>query len=220
MTNDTILLHQKLDYLIEQVDAQKKRQTAMDEFMKDFAPVFNQMFGVIINELDDIGSDFQLEDLLHLVKRLLRDTRKLTSALDQLEALMELMDELSRLGQPMMIQMTQSLDQMEHKGYFAFAQSGGAIMDKVVTEFDKDDLNALGNNIVTILRTVRNLTQPDVMDVANSAIDSIREDDLTDEKVTTWGLVREFNDPQVRKGLIRLLHVVKSLSNQTEPIPS
>ena len=217
MTNDTALLHEKLDYLTAQLDEQRKRQTVMDEFMKDFVPVFNQFFAVTVNELDEIGSDFQLEDLLYLVKRLLRDTRKLTAALDQLEAVMDLTEELSRLGQPIMIQMTQSLDQMEQKGYFTFAQSGGEIMDKVVTEFDKDDLDALGNNIVTILKTVRNLTQPDVMDVANTAIDTIREDDLTEEKITTWGLVREFNDPQVRKGLVRLLHVVKSLSNQTEP---
>ena len=47
---------------------------------------------------------------------------------------------------------------MEREGYFAFARGGWRIVERIVTEFSEDDVNALGDNIVTILNTVK---QPD-----------------------------------------------------------
>ncbi len=212
--DDLTLLHKKLDYLTEQMDAQRRRQETYESFMADFTPVANHMFSLTVEELDDIGDEFALEDLLFLLKRLLRDTRKISAMLDRVEMLMDLLDEVNLLGKPMVDSAIGSLENMENSGYFGFVEGGRYVVDRIVTEFDVDDLKALGDNVVTILTTVRNMTQPDVMQVANTMIDSLREEELPDDKVSTWALLKEFNDPAVRRGLVRMLHAVKTLSEQ------
>ena len=48
--------------------------------MHDAIPVVNHMVKLSIDELAEIGTDFQLEDLTFLLKRVLRDTRLLVGS--------------------------------------------------------------------------------------------------------------------------------------------
>ena len=48
---------------------------------------------------------------------------------------------------------------MEAKGYFAFVQQAGGIVDQIVTNYSEDDVAALGDNVVLILDTVKEMTQ-------------------------------------------------------------
>ena len=98
MDKDLELLHQKLDYLTEQLEAQRQQQEGMNELMHDAVPVVNHMIKLSIDELAEIGTDFQLEDLTFLLKRVLRDTRMLVGLLDQVEAVAELAEEGQVMG--------------------------------------------------------------------------------------------------------------------------
>ena len=97
MDNDLALLHEKIDYLTTQVDAQKQRLEAIEtqtngrlyekidtlsqhfeaqqqrqeewnELKGDLIPIANHMIKLSIDELAEIGTEFQSEDLLFLVK--------------------------------------------------------------------------------------------------------------------------------------------------------
>jgi uncharacterized protein YjgD (DUF1641 family) len=214
--NELALLHQKVDRLTEMVEAQYKRQMQIEELAQEVFPIANHAVKLAIDELDEIGGEFQLEDLLYLLKRLLRDTRMLIKLLDRLEAVSQLGDEVELLGKQVFNNMVETLDRLEREGYFAFAQGGWRIVQKIVSEFTEDDVNALGDNIVTILKTVRNMTQPEIMALANNAIDAIRQDDAGEENVSIWWLIREMGDPKVRRGLARTLNIVKALADQPD----
>jgi uncharacterized protein YjgD (DUF1641 family) len=103
---------------------------------------------------------------------------------------------------------------MEREGYFTFARGGWRIVEKIVTEFDEEDVNALGDNIVTIIRTVRNLTQPEIMNMTNEALSAIQQTPVSEQNVSMLALLREMSDPKVRKGLARVLTIVKTLADQ------
>ncbi len=214
--NEVALLHQKVDRLTEMVEAQYRRQLQIEELAQEVFPIANHAVKLTIDELDEIGGDFQLEDLLYLLKRLLRDTRMLIKLLDRLEAVSQLGDEVELLGKQVFNNVVEALDRLEREGYFTFAQGGWRIVQKIVSEFTEDDVNALGDNIVTILKTVRNMTQPEIMALANNAIDAIRQDDSTEENISLWYLIREMGDPQVRRGLARTLNIVKALADQPD----
>ncbi|RME07623.1 MAG: DUF1641 domain-containing protein, partial [Anaerolineae bacterium] len=171
----------------------------------------NQMIKLSIDELAEIGSEFKVEDLLFLFKRLLRDTHLLLRGLDLLESLMELSEELNTLSKPMFNQAVENLDRLEREGYFAFARAGWRIVERVVTEFSEEDVRALADNIVTILTTVRNMTQPDIMALANQSVDALREAAEEAESVSTWKLLKELGNPQVRRGMVRLLSLLKAM---------
>ncbi len=207
------LLHQKIDYLTEQFEAQRKHQQALEELQQDIVPIVNHAIKLSIDELAEIGMDFRAEDLLFLIKRLLRDTHLLLRMLDQLEALSALEDEAQLLGRQVFNQVVEALDRLEREGYFAFARGSWYVLEQVVAEFDEQDIRAMGDNVVALLKTARNITQPDVMALADRAVDALRADGAKD-KVSTWALIRELGDPQVRQGLARMLNLVKALADQ------
>ena len=62
------------------------------------------------------------------------------------------------------------LHNLEEKGYFIFFRELLSIIDKIITHFTIDDLKSLADNIVTILETIKNLTQPDMLKAVNDAI--------------------------------------------------
>jgi uncharacterized protein YjgD (DUF1641 family) len=220
METDLTALHQKIDlltgqvsYLTEQLEAQHNRQLEMVELRKDFMPIANDMVRIAIDELADIGNDFQAEDLLFLLKRVLRNTNNFITMLDRLEGVMGLADETKLLGHQVFDTTVETLAELEQKGYFDLLRGLGYITERIVDEFGEDDVRALGDNIVTILTTVKNMTQPEVLSIANQAVEAI-QDQPSDQEITTWGLIREFSDPKVRKGMARMLNLVKAMADQ------
>jgi uncharacterized protein YjgD (DUF1641 family) len=90
------------------------------------------------------------------------------------------------------------------------------IMERIVEEFSEEDVRALGDNIVTILTTVRNMTQPEILALANNAVGAITEAPADTKPLSTLALLKEFNDPKVRIGLTRMLGMVKAIADQPQ----
>jgi hypothetical protein len=189
MDKDLALLHQKLDYLTEQLEAQRQQQEGINELMHDAVPVVNHMIKLSIDELAEIGSDFQLEDLLFLLKRILRDTHMLVGLLDQVEAVAELAEESQVMGKRIFHQVTMELDRLEREGYFKFAQAGWSVAERAVKEFNAGDVEAIGNKVVDAL-------QKDVP-----------------EKISFFALLRAMGDQRVRRGLYRSMNLFKVIGD-------
>jgi uncharacterized protein YjgD (DUF1641 family) len=119
------------------------------------------------------------------------------------------------LGKQAFANTIETLDQLEQDGYFAFARGGYYILERIVTEFKEEDVRELGDTIVAILTTVRNMTQPDVLALANSAIESMRSQPTKNGKPpSTLSLLRQLSDPKVRVGLSKMLTLVSSLAEE------
>lgn len=130
--------------------------------------------------------------------------------------------EITQLAGPVMDMLTARMAELDEKGYFTFATGGLGILDKVVTSFDEDDIEALGDNIVLILNTVKEMTQPEVMGLLNRAALEVQE--LEDAPVgpapSMFALLKQMRDPQVRIGLERTLTVLRSLGTQPAALPA
>jgi uncharacterized protein YjgD (DUF1641 family) len=218
MDKELALLHEKIDRLTAQMEEQHKHQQTLNELKDDMLPIANHMIKLSIDELAEIGTEFQMEDLTFLLKRLLRNTHLFIKLVDQLEALMGLMEEVRLLGKPAFSKVVEKMDELERKGYFAFARQGINTFDRIVTEFDEKDMQAMTDNVINILRTTQNITRPDIMDLANNVVNSLRENSTSEKSPSMLQLVREMNDPKVRSGLARILSLLKSLADQ--PISS
>ncbi len=185
METDLALLHEKIDYLTEQLQAQRSRQEEINELVQDAIPVVNHMVKLSIDELAEIGSDFQLEDLLFLLKRILRDTRLLVGLLDQVQAVAELADEGQKMGKRIFHQVTMELDRLEREGYFDFARAGWGVADRLVREFEARDVEVLGERLIAAVKS----------DVP--------------ENVSMIAMLKQMGDPRVRRGLVRSLNLLK-----------
>lgn len=207
-------IHRKLDYLTEYIEAQQKRQQEFDELKRDVIPIANHMIKLSIDELAEIGTEFQVDDLFFLLKRLLRNTDMLMRLVDMLEAGMDLTQELKPIGLQAFSDLIETLDRLEREGYFDFMREGWGIIERIVQEFNKEDVRALGDNIVAILKTVRGMTQPEILSLADRAVSAFQADDAAEEEISAFALLRELSDPQVRRGMSRMLNVMKVIADQ------
>jgi uncharacterized protein YjgD (DUF1641 family) len=212
-------LNQKVDaltdqvaFLAEEARLEKRRRQEWDELKNDLTPVVSEMYSLSVQQLEEVESYVQLEDMARLIKRLMRNTRNLEQMLDQIESLTDLSREVAPLSRDVFITAMTQLDEMERKGYFTFIQGGLEIMDKVVTNFSEEDIRNLGENIVLILETVKEMTQPEIMQMMRTTATVMRDEDVP-EKVSMFALVRQLNDPGVRRGLAKTLEVLKTFSD-------
>ena len=99
---------------------------------------------------------------------------------------------------------------LDERGYFDFAKGGLEVIDRVVTAYGEEDIKALGDNVVLILDTVKEMTQPQVMSLLGSTMRGLQEED-TGEPPSLIPILKEMRDPQVRRGLARVLNTLRSL---------
>ena len=211
-------LNQKLDKLAVQVEflteealRQKRRQQEWDELRDDLIPIGNDIFRLAVTQLEEVEQHVQIEDMLRLFKRLLRNTRNLELMLDQLESLTELWQDFSPLSRDAFLTVMNQLNQMEQKGYFVFLQGGLDMADRIVTSFSEEDVRQLGENIVLILQTVKEMTQPELMTMLRQTVQVVKDEEPVNTSLLA--IVRQLNDPAVKKGLVKALQVLKSVAD-------
>ncbi len=201
----------QVDFLAEEARVEQRRRQEWDELKSDLTPVASEVYQLSVRQLDEIENYVQLEDIIRVSKRLMRNTRNIEQMLDQLESLADLTREFGPISDGVFLSVMTRLDEMERKGYFAFLQGGMEIMDQIVTNFSEEDVRQLGENIVLILETVKEMTQPEIMTLLSSSAHVIREDDVP-EDVSMFAILRQLNDPAVRRGLAKTLNVLKTVS--------
>ena len=204
------LLTSQVALLTEEALQQQRRRQEWQELQNDFTPIASDLFRISVNELEEVESYVQLEDILRLFKRLLRNTHNLEQMLDQLESTMAMIQEISPLSQDAFLTLMTRLDEAERKGYFTFVRAGMGVMENVVTSFSEEDVRQLGDNVVLILQTVKEMTQPEIMSMVRESVEVLREEDPP-QNVSLFSLIRQMNDPEVKRGLSKTLSVLRTV---------
>lgn len=205
------VLGDQVAFLVEEMRSQREQRDRFAELSHDLAPLARQGMDSAARELQEIGVTG--EEVIHLVRTLLRTLPTLDASIRQLESLAELGREAAPLSTLAVGLITQRLQEMEERGYLAFAKSGVGIVDRIVTSYTEEDVEALGDNIVLILDTVKEMTQPEVMTMLRRTFHTVGEPDVSQEPPSTWALLREMKDPQVRRGLARVLTMLRSVGD-------
>ena len=213
-------LNQKLDRLTGQmeemtefVESQRRRQREWDDLKADLTPVAMDMYQVAVEQLSEVEPYVQLEDLLYLVKRLARNTRNIEQLLDQVESVSDLLQDAGPIVNDAFLTAVQQMDVMERKGYFRLIKEGQYVLDNVVDAFGPQDVRQLGDNVVTILMTIKEMTQPEVMTMAQNLAGTMRKTEAQPEAVNTsfWSILKQLRDPQTRRGLAVTLEMLKAV---------
>lgn len=131
----------------------------------------------------------------------------------ELEPLRDLAAEVGVLAGPAMDTVTHRFADLQDRGYVAFARSSGQVVERIMTSFDEDDVEALGDNVVLMLETLRDLTQPEVLRLLRQTAGSVGHHDTPDHGTppSTFALLKQLRDPEVRRGLDRLLGLVRTV---------
>jgi uncharacterized protein YjgD (DUF1641 family) len=208
------LLTSQVQYLTEQAQAAERERQARAELMRDVMPIANDAFRMTVEQLEEVQEYVDLGDLLRLLKRLLRNGRNLETMLDQLESLMDLVQTIGPLSDQAFERAVAVLQAAEHRGYFGFARGGMRIADNIVSSFSEEDVEALGDNVVLILNVVKDMTQPQIMNFVRSTVNEAERELEKPVDTSLAALLRQLNDPAVRRGLAQTMRVMRVVGNQ------
>jgi uncharacterized protein YjgD (DUF1641 family) len=162
-------------------------------------------------ELDDLSDDVTAEDLSRFARTAVRSLPRLEVALAQLDSLSELLHTVNSLSGAGMATLTDTLAAADEKGYFEFVRETGRIADRVVTQYTAEDVQALGDNVVTILDAVKEMTQPEVMGLVQRSAMQVH---TPVETPSMFELLKSMRDPQTRRGLARVLAMLHTVGEQ------
>jgi uncharacterized protein YjgD (DUF1641 family) len=208
------LLTAQMSYLNEQAQIAERQRNERAELVRDVTPLANQAFNLAVEQLEEVQEYIDLSDLLRLFKRLLRNGRNLEKMLDQLESLADLLETVSPLADDAFGKVVDLLAGLEAKGYFTFTQGGLKILDNIVTSFSAEDVSRLGDNIVLILNTVKDMTQPEIISFVRNTLLIAEKEVEKPVDVSYLGLMRQVRDPAVRRGMALTLRVMQVIGTQ------
>lgn len=195
MDKELTALHQKVDtlteqmaFLTEQAESQMRRAQEFEELKADLIPIGNQLVNLTIRELEEVGAEFELEDLLYLLKRVLRNTNLILAMMDRFEALMGIADEVELLGKQVFSTVVEELDRLESNGTFI---QGGEML--------------------------RSLSDGETLGDLNRALQAFAAEPAGGSP-SFFSILKEINRPEARRGLGRLLNVLNALGTTQEEI--
>jgi uncharacterized protein YjgD (DUF1641 family) len=210
------LLSEHVAFLVEEAEQQAQRRRQWEELSRDAMPLARTALERLSTELDAVSLD--PEAVLDLARRLAANVDNLERLLVGLESGLELVDDPKSLASEAMEMATARLEELDRKGYFTFMEAGLGVVDRVVTNFSEDDVNQLGDNVVLILETVKEMTQPEIMAVLYRMIEVIDRQRLAmeaepQEPPSLWQLAQKMRQPEVRLGLNRALNTLQAVSD-------
>lgn len=206
-------LNAKLDRVLDHIQEQERARRVREELQDEMVRIGREAFQGMVVELDEVAHHFDNQDVWYLVKNLMRNVNTLTALVEQMESATDLLEDVRPLGKDMFNQALERFDELDRKGYFAFLQELSLIADEIVTSFSVDDVRLLRKNITGILLTVKNMTQPEMLDTVNVALDFYRHLEAKPaSKVTYRQLLRELRKPETRRGMAFLIEFLQRMS--------
>lgn len=210
----------KLDHITIEIDRMKRQREEMEELKKDLTIIAGDVFSSLVKELDEVAPFVNSGDFTHLGKQLLRNTNNISNGLTKLEGAADLMEDLKPIGKDLFRQVLMTLDELEKRGYTDFIKGMIEVLDNIVVHFSADDIKALSENIVTILETVKELTQPQMLTSVENMLTVFRRMETENiEEYSVWKAVKELNTPEMKRGIgfmmTFLKHVIKEPVNIT-----
>ncbi len=210
----------QMTVMAEQVAEAAAAREQWNELIETLVPVSRGALDVATRELSELESDVTIDDITRFARTTARAVPQMETLVGQIGSFSELGADITSISGAGVAKLTEIMQVAEDKGYFMFAREGAAIADKVVTSFDEDDVRALGDNVVTILNAVKELTQPEVMALLNRTALTIQEvEDSHIEPPSTFALIKSMRDPQTRRGLARVLSMLHTVGEDTQPTP-
>jgi uncharacterized protein YjgD (DUF1641 family) len=221
MDSSTLELTQKLDllaaqvaYLTEQAQIAARAREERQELFDTLMPIASDGMRLLENELEDVQAYLNPQDLIRLMKKAVRNLAIFDALLDQMSSVNDLIGIGAQISKEGVDKASEVFGELEQKGYFQFARSGARMVDNIVTSFSPADADRLGDNIVLILNTVKDMTQPEIMTFVRNTLSTAEREIEKPVDISYGALLSQMRDPAVRRGLALTLRVLRVVGEQ------
>ena len=202
--------------MLQYVNEQRLKSETIEDLVADVSIISKDAFSSAVEELDTRGIELNIEDVKLLAFKLIRNVNNFSQVMDMFESITDLLKDVGPIVNEVGIDFTHKLNEFEQKGYFEFFKEIANIMDNIISSYPPEEVRALSENIVTILDTVKNITQPDMLHAINNAVSIFKNLDTENIKeYSLWKAFREMNTPEMKRGIGFMITFLKNLSQES-----
>jgi uncharacterized protein YjgD (DUF1641 family) len=212
MNNEQVIMEQ-LDHLGQEIATLTDSARALRELRDDLSPRVNETVKVLIEQLAEIEADVQFEDLVALLKNLMRNVRNLGWSVDQLKNLIDFLRTVEPLLKSAVPQAIIYLDKLERQGVFRVVASMMKVLEKIAETYTPEDIEQIENGLVPLVGVAKKLTTPEALNLLDKAADVPARVDLSQAKaVGPFGMLFALGNSEVKQGMGVVLELTKALS--------
>ena len=213
MTNEELIL-ERLDRIEAQLAPISQTASGITELREDLIPLSGQAIRLLIRELEDVESSFQLEDLLTLLKRSLRSVKNIIFAMEQLELIVDFVTTIEPLLKSAVPQVINYLDDLEQKGVLRIINSTLDVRAKIASAYTAEDIDQIGDGAVALLGLAKKLSDPGATDFLEKIAELPSKVDLSGAKpVGPFGMLGALSSKEARQGLGVLMELTKAMGS-------
>jgi uncharacterized protein YjgD (DUF1641 family) len=210
-------LNLKVDTILEYVNQQRLKSEAIDDLIADASIIGKDAYDSTVKALDEHEVVLDPDQLRELGVRMAQNVGNFNTLLDTMGSAMDLMKDVGPIANEVIIDATKKLHEFEQKGYFEFIKEFGAVMDNIVTHYGVNDVRMLADNVVTILDTIKNFTQPEMLKSIDNAVKVFSNMETQDvPEYSIFKFLREINTPEMKKAWGFLITFMKNMSKNNE----
>ncbi len=213
MTTEEQIL-ERLDRIEAQLAPISRSANSLQELREDLIPLSGQAFRLVIRELEDVESGFQLEDLLAMLKRFLRSVKHITFTLDQLENIVDFVTIIEPLLKSAVPQVINYLDDLEQRGVLRIITSMLDVRAKIAEAYSPDDVDQIGDGAVAALGLAKKLSDPKAVEFLEGFAALPSKVDLAGAKpIGPFGMLGALSSKEARQGLGILMELTKAMGS-------
>jgi uncharacterized protein YjgD (DUF1641 family) len=211
MTNEELIL-ERLDRIEAQLAPISVTAGGIAELREDLIPLSGQAFRLLIRELEDVESGFQLEDLMLLLKRSLRSIKHVIFALEQLENIVDFTTTIEPLLKSAVPQVINYLDDLEQRGVLRVITAMLDVRAKIAAAYSPEDIDEIGDGAVVALGLAKKLSDPKTAAFLEQMASLPSKVDLANAKpIGPFGMLGALGSKQAREGLGVLMELTKAM---------
>jgi uncharacterized protein YjgD (DUF1641 family) len=214
-------INSKLDIILQEIQAQREMRESMLDLADDVSIISKDIFRNTVRELDKAGVELDPEAMAGIGIKLIRNVGNINDLLDTLESINDFVKDATPIVHQVGLDAIQKLNHLEQRGYIDFFRELSKALDNIVTHFSAEDVKALADNVVVIMETVKNLTQPDMLKAVNNAVVIYKNLDMDQvEEYSLFKAFMQFRKPEMKRGIGFMVTFLKKLSEMPQANPS
>jgi uncharacterized protein YjgD (DUF1641 family) len=207
-------LDRKLDFIVEELSHIRRVRNSAEDLVADLTLVGNDAMG---DAAEALGSaSLRRQEMVHLLKTLLLDAKLLNSSLQQLESAADFVQDAQPIVRDFFRQAVAGCQLMQQKGYFDVAAAGMRIGDTLVQSHTSNDWKQVEASVPQLVGFLRELTRPEVLQALEAIIHGFGRVQATmDVDKSIFGIARDMNSPDARRGLAIVVEFLKVVGAHT-----
>ena len=211
MTNEELIL-ERLDRIEAQLAPITQTASGIKELREDLIPLSGQAFRLLIRELEDVESSFQLEDLMALLKQSLRSVKHIIFTLEQLDNMVDFITTIEPLLKSAVPQVINYLDDLEQRGVLRVITSMLDVRAKIAAAYSPEDIDQIGDGAVVALGLTKKLSDPKATEFLEKLAELPSKVDLSNAKpVGLFGMLGALSNKQAKEGLGVLMELTRAM---------